>query len=80
MIDLAAAFLLSRWPQPQAGTPVLIRFLVKYGQFIRQDGRPSTRPRRGTPTMGGALILATVVAWLIALFLSRVPGQTGLCC
>ena len=49
-------------------TPVFIKFLVKhhYGQFIRQDGPTQHLTKRGTPTMGGVVILfATVVAWLV---------------
>lgn len=46
------------------GTPLLIRFLVakKYGQFIREDGPDSHQVKRGTPTMGGLIIVAAVVA------------------
>ena len=41
------------------GTPLFIRFLVKrgYGQFIRDDGPTSHHTKRGTPTMGGAVII-----------------------
>ncbi len=41
------------------GTPLYIRFLVKrgYGQFIRDDGPTSHHTKRGTPTMGGAIII-----------------------
>ena len=41
------------------GTPLFIRFLVKrgYGQFIRDDGPTSHHTKRGTPTMGGVVIL-----------------------
>ena len=40
--------------------------LHHYGQFIRQDGPTQHLTKRGTPTMGGVvIILATVVAWLI---------------
>ena len=41
------------------GTPLFIRFLVKkgYGQIIREDGPTSHQIKRGTPTMGGVLIL-----------------------
>ncbi len=49
------------------GTPILIRFLVKrqYGQFIRHDGPASHHVKRGTPTMGGViLIFATIVGLL----------------
>ena len=41
------------------GTPLFIRFLVRrgYGQFIRDDGPTSHHTKRGTPTMGGAVII-----------------------
>lgn len=59
------------------GTPLFIRFLVKknYGQFIRQDGPTSHLTKRGTPTMGGVvIILATVIGWLSAMAVSgRLP-------
>ena len=48
------------------GTPLFIKFLVKrgYGQFIRDDGPTSHHTKRGTPTMGGAVIvLSTLVAY-----------------
>lgn len=47
-------------------TPLYIRFLVRrdYGQFIRQDGPTSHFTKRGTPTMGGVvIILATLLGW-----------------
>ncbi len=42
------------------GTRLFIRFLVRrgYGQFIRDDGPTSHHTKRGTPTMGGAVIIA----------------------
>jgi phospho-N-acetylmuramoyl-pentapeptide-transferase len=45
------------------GTPVLARALVrrKYGQFIREDGPTTHHVKRGTPTMGGAWIIGSVV-------------------
>ena len=41
------------------GTPVAIRLLVRqgYGQLIRDDGPTSHHTKRGTPTMGGAVII-----------------------
>lgn len=41
------------------GTPLFIRLLVKrnYGQFIRQDGPTAHFTKRGTPTMGGVVII-----------------------
>jgi len=55
------------------GTPLLIRFLVRrrYGQFIRQDGPTAHFTKRGTPTMGGVVIIvATIVGWLAGLLLT----------
>jgi phospho-N-acetylmuramoyl-pentapeptide-transferase len=51
------------------GTRLFIRFLVGrgYGQFIRDDGPTSHHTKRGTPTMGGAVIIAaTVVGYFLA--------------
>jgi phospho-N-acetylmuramoyl-pentapeptide-transferase len=44
-------------------TPVFIRLLVRqgYGQFIRDDGPTTHHTKRGTPTMGGAVVIATVL-------------------
>jgi phospho-N-acetylmuramoyl-pentapeptide-transferase len=41
------------------GTPLFIKFLVRlgYGQFIRDDGPTSHHTKRGTPTMGGTVII-----------------------
>src|SRR5690554_387543 len=49
------------------GTPLFIRYLTKrhYGQFIRHDGPQSHHVKRGTPTMGGVVIItATLIGWL----------------
>lgn len=45
------------------GTPLFIRLLVKkgYGQFIRDDGPTSHHTKRGTPTMGGAVVVGSVI-------------------
>ena len=51
------------------GTPMFIKWLVRkgYGQFIRDDGPTSHHTKRGTPTMGGAvIILACLVAYTVA--------------
>jgi phospho-N-acetylmuramoyl-pentapeptide-transferase len=51
------------------GTPLYIRFLVRrgYGQFIRDDGPTSHHTKRGTPTMGGAVIIAaSLIAYGVA--------------
>jgi phospho-N-acetylmuramoyl-pentapeptide-transferase len=64
------------------GTPMFIRFLVKrgYGQFIRDDGPTSHHTKRGTPTMGGAVILAAVLLAYGAahLFTLEPPTASGL--
>jgi phospho-N-acetylmuramoyl-pentapeptide-transferase len=45
-------------------TPLFIRLFEKigWGQFIRQDGPRSHFVKRGTPTMGGIVIILAVVA------------------
>lgn len=51
------------------GTPAAIRVLVKrgYGQLIRDDGPTSHHTKRGTPTMGGAvIIIAALAGYLVA--------------
>ncbi|WP_336713625.1 phospho-N-acetylmuramoyl-pentapeptide-transferase [Arthrobacter sp. USHLN218] len=64
------------------GTPLFIKLLVRrgYGQFIRDDGPTSHHTKRGTPTMGGAVIVAAVIVsyllthlveWMIS------PSHTG---
>jgi len=62
-------------------TPLFIRFLTKrqYGQFIRQDGPESHHVKRGTPTMGGVVIIvATLIGWVLAeLTTDRAPGPSA---
>jgi len=64
------------------GTPLYIRFLIAraYGQFIRDDGPTSHHTKRGTPTMGGAvIILAALAAYAGAhLITLRPPTVSGL--
>lgn len=48
-------------------TPLFIRYLTRkqFGQFIRQDGPASHHTKRGTPTMGGVVIIvATLIGWI----------------
>ena len=55
------------------GTPVLIKMLVRrgFGQFIRDDGPSSHHVKRGTPTMGGIIIIfSVIVAYLAAHLIS----------
>ena len=64
------------------GTPAFIKFLKakQYGQFIRQDGPTSHQVKRGTPTMGGMMILVgTVLGYAVAnLAAGRTPGLSGI--
>ncbi|HZG97974.1 MAG TPA: phospho-N-acetylmuramoyl-pentapeptide-transferase [Nocardioidaceae bacterium] len=64
------------------GTPAAIRLLVRqgYGQLIRDDGPTSHHTKRGTPTMGGAvLILSTLFAYAGANLLTRTtPSASAL--
>ena len=60
------------------GTPWVVRLFRRrgYGQEIREDGPSSHAVKRGTPTMGGSVIIvATLVGYAVAhLF---VAGQRG---
>jgi phospho-N-acetylmuramoyl-pentapeptide-transferase len=64
------------------GTPLLIRILAKrgFGQVIRDDGPTSHHTKRGTPTMGGIVIIfAAVLAYSIAhVFSGRPPTISAL--
>ena len=60
------------------GTPVAIRLLVRqgYGQLIRDDGPTSHHTKRGTPTMGGAIIiLGTLLGYAAAARGHVAPGH-----
>jgi len=64
LISGATAFLISFLL-----TPAFIKFLSRkgYGQQIRDDGPKSHHIKRGTPTMGGViLILAAIAGYLLS--------------
>ena len=51
------------------GTPALIKVLARrgYGQIIRDDGPITHQTKRGTPTMGGIIIIfSALFSYLIA--------------
>jgi phospho-N-acetylmuramoyl-pentapeptide-transferase len=77
LIAAAVALLVSLF-----GAPLYIRFLVGrgYGQFIRDDGPTGHHTKRGTPTMGGlVIILAVVFAYFAAkLILRDAPSASAL--
>ncbi|HJE51529.1 MAG TPA: phospho-N-acetylmuramoyl-pentapeptide-transferase [Tessaracoccus flavescens] len=64
------------------GTPLLIKYLTRkqYGQFIREDGPTTHHVKRGTPTMGGLMIvLAVVLAYFVThLVRWQAPSLSGL--
>ncbi|MFX4271320.1 phospho-N-acetylmuramoyl-pentapeptide-transferase [Propionibacteriaceae bacterium Y1685] len=62
------------------GTRVAIGVLVKrgYGQLIRDDGPTSHHTKRGTPTMGGiVIIIAVFVAYILAHLISWTPPRVS---
>ena len=64
-------------------TPIAIRLFRRqgFGQEIRDDGPQSHRAKRGTPTMGGAVIIvATLFGYAVAHLLTadRGPSASGL--
>ncbi len=68
------------------GTPAVVKLFRRrgYGQEIREDGPSTHATKRGTPTMGGAVIIgATVIGYLVAHLLvidqpGRGPTASGL--
>lgn len=64
------------------GTRYAIRFFAArgYGQLIREDGPTTHHTKRGTPTMGGVVIvLSVVISYLIAEYATgRSPSASAL--
>lgn len=58
LISVLVSFLISA-----ALCPVFIPFLrkLKFGQFVRDDGPQSHLKKQGTPTMGGIIILISII-------------------
>lgn len=57
-------------------TPVFIRIFERlgWGQFIRDDGPQSHHTKRGTPTMGGiVIIIGAVVGYLLGHLIEQYP-------
>jgi phospho-N-acetylmuramoyl-pentapeptide-transferase len=62
------------------GTPLAIKFFTRrgYGQEIREDGPAKHLTKRGTPTMGGTVIvIATLVGYLVGHELTNDPMTTS---
>ena len=64
------------------GTRLAIQVLVArgYGQLIRDDGPTTHHTKRGTPTMGGLVIMASVVfGYALAMVLTQTePSASAL--
>ena len=64
------------------GTPLAIRIFSKrgYGQLIREEGPAGHATKRGTPTMGGTVIVIAAVAGYFAgnIFTGQAPSVSGL--
>jgi len=78
LVASAAALVLSL-----LGTPIAIRLLVRrgYGQLIRDDGPTTHQTKRGTPTMGGSVIIFSVLVGYLAAHLvlhNHRPTASGL--
>jgi phospho-N-acetylmuramoyl-pentapeptide-transferase len=61
------------------GTPIAIRAFTRhgYGQLIRDDGPTSHHTKRGTPTMGGTVIIAATLLGYFAAHLVFLNGPTA---
>jgi len=60
------------------GTPLAIRLFRRrgYGQLIREEGPAAHATKRGTPTMGGTVIVfASVVGYVVGNVLTRSPME-----
>ncbi|MGD7706001.1 phospho-N-acetylmuramoyl-pentapeptide-transferase [Microlunatus sp. Y2014] len=60
------------------GTRLAIAFLVRkgYGQLIRDDGPTSHHTKRGTPTMGGiVIVLSVLVAYVLSHLITMTPPR-----
>ena len=64
------------------GTPLAIRIFTRrgYGQLIREEGPAGHATKRGTPTMGGTVIVIAAVAGYFAgnIFTGQAPSVSGL--
>jgi phospho-N-acetylmuramoyl-pentapeptide-transferase len=60
------------------GTPLAIRLFRRrgYGQLIREEGPAAHATKRGTPTMGGTVIvIATLVGYVVGHVLTKAPME-----
>jgi phospho-N-acetylmuramoyl-pentapeptide-transferase len=75
LVSAAVAMLLALF-----GTPLAIRIFSRrgYGQEIRDDGPSSHQTKRGTPTMGGTVIVvATLIGYVVGHVVTKDPMSTS---
>jgi phospho-N-acetylmuramoyl-pentapeptide-transferase len=75
LVSAAVAMLLALF-----GTPFAIRIFSRrgYGQEIRDDGPSSHQTKRGTPTMGGTVIVvATLIGYVVGHVVTKDPMSTS---
>ncbi|GGA83907.1 phospho-N-acetylmuramoyl-pentapeptide-transferase [Ornithinibacillus halotolerans] len=74
IITIAIAFLVT-----VLLSPILIPFLrrLKFGQSIREEGPKSHLKKSGTPTMGGVMIIGSIVITSIIMASKLVNGSIG---
>jgi len=61
-------------------TPVLIKYLAKkgFGQFIREDGPTTHHTKRGTPTMGGLILIsASTLGYVLSHLITSIAMTTS---
>ncbi|WP_341877164.1 phospho-N-acetylmuramoyl-pentapeptide-transferase [Defluviitalea saccharophila] len=61
-------------------SPILIPFLsrLKFGQFVRDDGPKSHLKKAGTPTMGGIIILISIILTSLLFLKDNMDGMAVL--
>ncbi|GIO26064.1 phospho-N-acetylmuramoyl-pentapeptide-transferase [Ornithinibacillus bavariensis] len=74
IITLAIAFLIA-----VLLSPILIPFLrrLKFGQSIREEGPKSHMKKKGTPTMGGIMIVLSIIATSLIMGYKYGQGDIG---
>ena len=59
--------------------PLIIPFLhkLKFGQQVRQDGPQAHLKKQGTPTMGGLIILSSIIITSLFLYFQLSQNYSG---
>src|SRR5690606_25321167 len=74
LITIAIAFLIT-----VLLSPIFIPFLrrLKFGQSIREEGPKSHQKKSGTPTMGGIMIIVSIIATSLIMVWRLSPNGIG---